>query len=337
MGSGDGWRPSPRRGSTRRPARRFGEMVRRRVRREPVAYILGRKGFRGLELAVDGRALIPRPETELLVEIALELAAPHGARRRHRVRRRGAGGRGRASRVRGDRDRHLAGGARSGARERRAARDRRPGPASSAGPCPTAGGSSWCSRTSPTSREDEWQRLAPEITRYEPREALVAGADGVEAIASTVPAALAALEPGASLALEVGAGQAGPVAELLVDLGFRQVEGRPDLAGIPRVVLGQSVTATVSIADDGADACAPGARALRRRGWRRGLPGGHALRAGLRPIERRGDRADSLAEGPRRGQAVGGDVLRAPGHARAAGRRSGRAPATRSGRCSPAR
>ncbi len=86
--------------------------------------------------------------------------------------------------------------------------------------------------------EDEWQRLAPEITRYEPREALVAGADGVEAIASTVPAALAALEPGASLALEVGAGQAGPVAELLVDLGFRQVEGRQDLAGIARVVLG---------------------------------------------------------------------------------------------------
>src|SRR5581483_10867540 len=54
-------------------ARRFGSMVRRRVRREPVAYILGRKGFRHLDLAVDSRALIPRPETELLVEIALEL------------------------------------------------------------------------------------------------------------------------------------------------------------------------------------------------------------------------------------------------------------------------
>ena len=63
------------------------------------------------------------------------------------------------------------------------------------------------------------------------------GADGVEAIASTVPATIAALEPGASLALEVGAGQAGPVAELLLDLGFGQVEGRQDLAGIPRVVL----------------------------------------------------------------------------------------------------
>ena len=49
---------------------------------------------------------------------------------------------------------------------------------------------------------------------------------------------MAALEPGASLALEVGAGQAGPVAELLLDLGFGQVEGRQDLAGIPRVVLG---------------------------------------------------------------------------------------------------
>ena len=53
-------------------ARLFGEMVRRRLRREPVAYILGRKGFRRIELAVDRRVLIPRPETELLVEVALE-------------------------------------------------------------------------------------------------------------------------------------------------------------------------------------------------------------------------------------------------------------------------
>ena len=55
-------------------ARLFGEMVRRRLRREPVAYIVGRKGFRHIELAVDRRVLIPRPETELLVEIALERA-----------------------------------------------------------------------------------------------------------------------------------------------------------------------------------------------------------------------------------------------------------------------
>ena len=52
-------------------ARTIGERVRRRVMREPVAYILGRKGFRHIDLAVDPRVLIPRPETELLVEVAL--------------------------------------------------------------------------------------------------------------------------------------------------------------------------------------------------------------------------------------------------------------------------
>ena len=55
-------------------ARLFGEMVRRRLRREPVAYIVGRKGFRRLDLSVDRRVLVPRPETELLVELALEPA-----------------------------------------------------------------------------------------------------------------------------------------------------------------------------------------------------------------------------------------------------------------------
>ena len=54
-------------------ARLVGERVRRRIQREPVAYILGRKGFRFVELAVDRRVLIPRPETELLVELALAL------------------------------------------------------------------------------------------------------------------------------------------------------------------------------------------------------------------------------------------------------------------------
>ncbi|MGH3370101.1 MAG: hypothetical protein ACRDPR_08870, partial [Nocardioidaceae bacterium] len=54
-------------------ARTFGQMVRRRLRREPVAYILGRRGFHHLEVEVDPRVLIPRPETELLVELAIEL------------------------------------------------------------------------------------------------------------------------------------------------------------------------------------------------------------------------------------------------------------------------
>ena len=57
--------------------REFGKMVRRRVRREPVAYILGRKGFRRIELLVDRRVLIPRPETELLVDLAAAMEPSH--------------------------------------------------------------------------------------------------------------------------------------------------------------------------------------------------------------------------------------------------------------------
>src|SRR6185436_13342379 len=57
--------------------------VRRRARREPVAYILGYKPFRRLEVAVDSRVLVPRPETELLVEVGIELAS--GGARVHDV------------------------------------------------------------------------------------------------------------------------------------------------------------------------------------------------------------------------------------------------------------
>jgi release factor glutamine methyltransferase len=217
-------------------ARCFGEMVRRRVGREPVAYILGRKGFRRLELAVDRRALIPRPETELLVEIALELqpetALDVGT---------GSGAVALAiadelpeCQVTGT-DTSRAALELAHENSERLGIDGRV--SFERGTVPDGRRFDLVLANLPYVREDEWTGLAPEITRYEPRGALVAGTDGLEAIAATVPAALAAMRPGASLALEVGAGQAGAVAELLVDLGLRQVEGRQDLAGIPRVVL----------------------------------------------------------------------------------------------------
>ena len=59
-------------------ARVFMDFVRRRREREPVAYITGRKGFRFIELAVDRRVLIPRPETEFVVEAALSLRRARG-------------------------------------------------------------------------------------------------------------------------------------------------------------------------------------------------------------------------------------------------------------------
>jgi release factor glutamine methyltransferase len=226
----------PDAGVERGAARRFGEMVRRRIRREPVAYILGRKGFRGLELAVDGRALIPRPETELLVEVALELAP-------RTVLDVGTGSGAVALAIADelpdcevtgtDTSMDALGLARENA-ERLGINGR---VSFKRGTVPEGRHFDLVLANLPYVREDEWRGLAPEITLYEPRQALVSGADGVETIASIVPAAAAALNPAASLALEVGAGQAGRVAELLLDLGFGQVEGRQDLAGIPRVIL----------------------------------------------------------------------------------------------------
>ncbi|MGH2964434.1 MAG: peptide chain release factor N(5)-glutamine methyltransferase [Solirubrobacterales bacterium] len=219
-------------------ARQFGEMVRRRIRREPVAYILGRKGFRRIELAVDGRALIPRPETELLVEIALELepgtALDVGT------------GSGAVALAIADElpscevtatETSTRALALAGENAERLGIDGRV--RFEQGTVPEGHQFDLVLANLPYVRDDEWEGLAPEITRYEPREAVVAGADGIEVIASVAPAAVAALAPGGSLALEVGAGQAGAVAELMLDLGFGQVEGRQDLAGVPRVVLGR--------------------------------------------------------------------------------------------------
>ena len=219
-------------------ARRFGEMVRRRVRREPVAYILGRKGFRRIEVAVDGRALIPRPETELLVDVALELEP----RRALDV---GTGSGAIALSLADELTdcevtaTDISEGALDLARENAARLGIDGRVRFERGTVPLGGAFDLVLANLPYVSEDELPGLPPEIARYEPREAVVAGDDGLEAISAVAPAATAVLSEEGSLALEVGAGQAGPVAELLLDLGFAQVEGRHDLAGIPRVVLGR--------------------------------------------------------------------------------------------------
>ena len=219
-------------------ARRFGAMVRRRVRREPVAYILGRKGFRHLDLSVDSRALIPRPETELLVEIAVELEP-------RSVLDVGTGSGAVALAVADELpERQVTATdtsedalvlARENA-ERLGLADR---VAFERGTVPPGRRFDLVVANLPYVREGDLAALEPEITEYEPRQAVVAGEDGLEAIAAVAAASSAALTDAGAVALEVGAGQAGAAAELLLDLGFGQVEGRQDLAGIPRVVLGR--------------------------------------------------------------------------------------------------
>ena len=154
-------------------ARVIGERVRRRVMREPVAYILGRKGFRHIELEVDPRVLVPRPETELLVEVALRAARRGaGARRGHRQRRGGACAGPGAARPAGERLGRLGGGRGRGSRQRRAPRVRaagsrwpaasRRGTSTSWWPtCPTwprASCRGWPRRSSATSRARRWWR-----------------------------------------------------------------------------------------------------------------------------------------------------------------------------------
>jgi release factor glutamine methyltransferase len=216
-------------------ARLFGEMVRRRLRREPVAYIVGRRGFRRIELAVDPRVLIPRPETELLVELALELAP----RRALDV---GTGSGAIALAVADELPgcEVVAADTSPAALEVARANAERLGLADRVsfheGTLPPVdAGFDLVLANLPYVSEAEWPSLAPEVTEWEPREALLAGSDGLDAIRALLSDSPAT----ACLALEVGARQANAVEDLMRNAGFVDTETRNDLSNVERVVIGR--------------------------------------------------------------------------------------------------
>jgi release factor glutamine methyltransferase len=226
-------------------ARRFGEMVRRRLRREPVAYILGRKGFRHLELAVDPRVLIPRPETELLVEVALELQL-------RRVLDVGTGSGAIALAVADELPECEVTATDTSAAALEVARGNveRLGHTERVrfleGTLPEEEEFDLILANLPYVADRDWPALQPEVTRWEPREALLAGPDGLDVYRAFIPECSRLLSRYAdqrkgALAVEVGEGQALAVAELMRAAGFGEIEARRDLAGIERVVLGRRV------------------------------------------------------------------------------------------------
>jgi release factor glutamine methyltransferase len=225
----------PGRGLEPAQARAFQDAARRRTQREPVAYILGRKGFRRIELDVDSRVLIPRPETEHVVEAALAL--PAGAR----VVDVGTGSGAIALALADERPdlRVVATDASAAALAVARANAARLGLhvefvegdllGAVEGPVDAV--------VSNPPYVCAGEQLPPEIARYEPAAALDGGEDGLDVLRRLAPAAAAA--GAAFAAFEVGAGQASDVAGLLRAAGFSTVDTIRDLAGIERVVVGR--------------------------------------------------------------------------------------------------
>ncbi len=232
----------------------FRELMRRRGRREPVAYLVGEKGFYGLDLEVSPAVLIPRPETEHLVQAGLaEL---------DRVAGRALG----AARPTRFADVGTGSGcvALALAKERRSARgvalDR-----SSAAIAVAARNAVRCrlgDRVSfvrgdlleamapgsldlvvsnpPYVTPTEEELLAPDVLRFEPREALFDVAEDLPLTARLVRQARSVLRPGGALAVETGFDKAPRVERMMADAGFEALRREKDLAGIERVVVGRA-------------------------------------------------------------------------------------------------
>ncbi len=245
----------------------FRDLVRRRARREPVAYILGRAYFRYLTLAVTPAVLIPRPETEELVDVVLEWLTQHPAEmwqaamleesadrpevdgaatswRMPSICDVGTGSGAIALSLACERGlRVLAVDSSEEALAVAAQNAERLGLSEQVkfrrgdllGDVPPRSMGLVVSNP-PYVSDGEWLDLSPDVRNHEPPGALRGGADGMDVYRRLLPQAVTALMPGGRLFVEVGAGQAPLVAQLAAESGFCGVQVQPDLAGKQRFV-----------------------------------------------------------------------------------------------------
>lgn len=223
---------------------RYRECIARRAAREPLAYIVGRKEFYALEFEVNRHVLIPRPETELVVETALaavrtkpfgkvlDLATGSGAIA-IAIAVNAAG----VSVTATDISTSALEVARRNAQRHRCERrvDFVPGDCFAVLPCSHHKFDLIVSNP-PYIAEGELAHLEPEVARYEPGTALLGGRDGLDFYRRIGREAGAHLAVGGDVIVEVGAGQAAAVTRLLQQGGCRPVEVVRDLSGHERVV-----------------------------------------------------------------------------------------------------
>ena len=223
---------------------RFRPAVKRRLGREPVAYIVGKREFWSLSLSVNRDVLVPRPETELLVEKALE-RIPDGEPKVVVDVGTGSGAVALAiAKEKPDARVHATDTcpgaltvARKNADQHEAEVTFHQGDLLEALP-PDIRPDIIVSNP-PYIAEAELEALEPEVRQWEPRQALAGGKDGLDLIRTLVSQAAQRLLPGGHLLLEIGHTQGESVSNLLKQKGFEAVEVHLDLAEKPRVVSGR--------------------------------------------------------------------------------------------------
>ena len=230
---------------------RLEDVARRRLAGEPVARILGEKEFWGLPLQLSPATLVPRPDTETVVELALELLRAGGNLDRPlRIADLGTGSGAillallselPAAQGFGT---DISQGALqvAGANAARAGLSKRATFIACDYSSGLTGPFDLIVSNPPYIRSADIDGLAAKVRNHDPLAALDGGADGLDAYRALIPQAAGLLAPGGSLVVEAGQGQSGPIEAFMTNAGLTPATApKADLAGIPRAVAGHKI------------------------------------------------------------------------------------------------